>query len=397
MAKPNDKIDEAVAAARETSVPLLIRRRCTPHQQAVWSAISFLLKTHPRADFGLREIAQEAGLSSIPRVSGWVNNLIALGLLDRDRLPEDSRPGSLDNFPKIRAKYAIPWKTILAESLDLAEDYVRHQVSGGNRLRTAIPSARAEQQSLFGAHVSEGSHEGVSEGSHEGVSEGSHEGVSEGIHERDRRDTVSCDPSDTPWMDGSDGSSWMDGSPVVPPKKRGPGRPPAIPPPPPADVYAAHPQWAIGGPLPAHPRALWANACPAPTAAHGDSLAALAAEHDASTGGHGWYWVGRAILAGTTAQAQLGHPNYIRNTLIRWRAEDSYGSDKARPAKERPDGDTRARAVGSRARRAAVPTAQPAPHLAAGSGADDLSDEELQRIEDEAGEQYRRYLAGLKP
>ena len=188
----------------------------------------------------------------------------------------------------------------------------------------------------------------------------------------------------------------MDGS-SVPSKKRGPGRPPTIPPPPPAELSAPHPGWAIGGPLPSHPRALWATACPAPTAAHGDSLSALAAEHDATTGGHGWYWVGRAILAGTTAQAQLGHPNYVRNTLIRWRAEDSYGSDKARPAKERTDGATRPRPVGPRPRRAAPPIAQPAPHLAAGPAADDLSDEDLQRIEDEAGEQYRRYLAGLNP
>jgi hypothetical protein len=37
------------------------------------------------------------------------------------------------------------------------------------------------------------------------------------------------------------------------------------------------------------------------------------------------------------------------------------------------------------------------PHLGAGSAADDLSDEELQRIEDEAGEQFRRYLAQPKP
>jgi hypothetical protein len=172
------------------------------------------------------------------------------------------------------------------------------------------------------------------------------------------------------------------------PRARASSRPPAIPRPP--CRIAAHPGWAIGGPRPSHPRDLWRNACPAPTAAHEDSLAALAAEHDAATDGHGWYWVGRAILAGTNAQAQLGHPNYIRNTLIRWRAEDSYGSDKARPAKEAPNGSPRPRAVGSRRGRAAAPTAQPAPHLGAGSVADDLSNAELDAIEARAAAEFRR-------
>lgn len=183
----------------------------------------------------------------------------------------------------------------------------------------------------------------------------------------------------------------MDGYSAPPAKSARPGRPPAIPPAPPAEVYAQHPHWAIGGPLPSHPRDLWRNACAAPTAAHDDKLAALAAEHDASTEGYGWYWVGRAILAGTDAHEQITSPTYIRNTLIRWRDEDSYGSDRARPAKEHIY--ERPRPVGSRPRRAAVPTAQLIPPDRAGPAEpDDISDEELQRIEDEAGERFRRYL-----
>jgi hypothetical protein len=186
----------------------------------------------------------------------------------------------------------------------------------------------------------------------------------------------------------------MDGESRARRKRSGPGRPPTIPSPPPADVYAQHPQWAIGGPLAAHPRELWRQACPAPTEQHTTVLNGLAAEHDEPTGGHGWYWVGRAILAGLHAEREpLGHPNYIRNTLIRWRAEDSYGSDKARPAaRETPTYEQRPRPMGSRPRRAAAQAAQPAPHLSAGSS-DDLSDEELQRIEDEAGAEFRRRIA----
>lgn len=185
----------------------------------------------------------------------------------------------------------------------------------------------------------------------------------------------------------------MDGSTAPSKKRAGPGRPPTIPPQPPAELYAQHPQWAIGGPLPAHPRDLWANACGAATPAHLDLLAALAAEHDAATDGHGWYWLGRAILAGTTAQASIGHPNYLRNTLIRWRDEDSYGSDRARPAKEQPDGPPRPRAVGSRRGRAPAEAARPTPHLGGGSPPSDLTDDELAAIEDAAGAEFRRRAA----
>lgn len=113
-------------------------------------------------------------------------------------------------------------------------------------------------------------------------------------------------------------------------------RPPTIPPPPTPELFALHPQWQASGPLPRHPLDLWRNACPAPTAAHEDKLASLAAEHDASTDGHGWYFVGRAILAGTDTHEQIKRPAYIRNTLLRWKTEDSYGSDKAPPAKKEP-------------------------------------------------------------
>ncbi|MBX0328247.1 hypothetical protein K2Z83_11220 [Oscillochloris sp. ZM17-4] len=196
----------------------------------------------------------------------------------------------------------------------------------------------------------------------------------------------------------------MDGS-ARAPKKR--GRPSKIPPAPTADVYAAHPTWIVGGPLPAHPHDLWKNACPAPTAAHADQLAALAAEHDTPTSGNGWYWVGRAILAGLHAQEQLGHPNYLRNLLIRWRAEDSYGSDLPRSSKEtvharpkrgpRPTGPARGRSrvvsAAPAAHRGVAPTGAAAP------GDADLSPEqiadELARLDEQARiqlEQRRRTL-----
>jgi hypothetical protein len=388
MAKPNDKIRQAIKDGRETLVPLSVRRSCKPHQLAVWLAVSFLLETHPRADFGLREIADEAGFESSSKVGQRITELIALGLLIQQK-PEQKQPGSRNNFPLIRSKYEIPWDHILEESLQMAKTYVYHHVRGGNRLTPSSASVPAEQQSFFNAHDPLWDHEVISQTITAHDPTGDHDGLPHdptGDHDHD------------PLWDhhGRDGigKDSLEGKGASPAKKKRPsaGRPPTIPPPPPAELYAQHPGWAIGGPLPSHPRDLWRSACPTAAPAHDELLAALAAEHDASTDGHGWYWVGRAILAGITAQDSIGHTNYLRSTLIRWRAEDSYGSDKARPAKEAPNG-SRPQPVGSRGRRAAIPTAQPAPHLSAGLPADDLSDAELQRIEDEAGEQFRRYLA----
>jgi hypothetical protein len=87
--------------------------------------------------------------------------------------------------------------------------------------------------------------------------------------------------------------------------------------------------------LPAHPLDLWANACADVRPSHADQLAALAAEHDASTGGPGLYWVGKAILAASLSE-DIRHVTKIRNILDRWRADAAYGSDLPRQPYERP-------------------------------------------------------------
>lgn len=105
--------------------------------------------------------------------------------------------------------------------------------------------------------------------------------------------------------------------------------------------------------LPMHPFDLWAEACDAPVPA--THLAALASEHQTPTHGCGWYWVGRAILAGSMT-GKFESVAKVRSVLNRWRAEDTYGSDMSYGRKPR---DVGRRAADDRAAPDATP-ARPA-------------------------------------
>jgi len=59
-------------------------------------------------------------------------------------------------------------------------------------------------------------------------------------------------------------------------------------------------------------------------------LALLADSYDASTGGFGAYWLGRAIILADLCLSERGRPmslTYVRKMLRRWADEDSWGSD----------------------------------------------------------------------
>ena len=109
------------------------------------------------------------------------------------------------------------------------------------------------------------------------------------------------------------------------------------PPTPEALLFAQHPLWVPGG-LSAHPFELWERACPTRRLIDNDQLALLASEHDGPTEGHGWYWVGRAILAASLSE-DIHTVAKVRRTLNRWRTEDSYGSDA--PISRRPPSERR--------------------------------------------------------
>src|SRR6266545_5106996 len=128
--------------------------------------------------------------------------------------------------------------------------------------------------------------------------------------------------------------------------------PPVPPSSPSDDLFAAHPQWVARSALSAHPLELWRKACARPRPIEDEHLTALALEHDSPTGGHGWFWVGQAILA-SAQSADVYSVAKVRRTLERWRNEDSYGSDLPRRGthdnEQRNDRDTgrRSRALRS--------------------------------------------------
>ncbi len=108
-------------------------------------------------------------------------------------------------------------------------------------------------------------------------------------------------------------------------------------------------------PLPSHPFGLWEAARPNARPMEFKHLEALAVEHDQSTGDHGLYWVGRAILAATISR-DVESVGVIKTILERLRDEESYGSDapvrQQRRRKERTDeqGGQPARVVNGRDR-----------------------------------------------
>jgi hypothetical protein len=95
-----------------------------------------------------------------------------------------------------------------------------------------------------------------------------------------------------------------------------------------ATIPAAPPQ---SEPLPAPVLDLWRGDEPAVSRRETHQLAMIAAEYDGPTGGHGAYWLGRAILMADLCLNERGQVRslpYLRQILRRWREEGSWGSDR---------------------------------------------------------------------
>ena len=162
MAKPYRTVNDALGAAIQTGVPLIVRRRCSPYEVAAWIALRFLLDTTDRTAFGSREIAAEMNTSSYPRVKGWIEGLIAADVLEiigYEQIP---------NLGEARAVYRIPWKRIFEASVAEAEQCV----AGTNRKRlAAIPSGSEFLQLPLDFPVIDRSQSPVSDGSNEPFSD----------------------------------------------------------------------------------------------------------------------------------------------------------------------------------------------------------------------------------
>lgn len=309
MAKPHRMLNDALGAAVQTGVPLIVRRRCSPHEQAAWTAIRFLMETTDRTAFGLREIADEMPTKSYPRVSGWIAALVAAGVL------EIIGHETLPNLTESRPIYRIPWKAVLDASILEAEKCV----AGTTKKRLGrIASGRGIEQLQIEFSVTNGSQEPCDRSITGPVTNGSQEPVtngSQGLLPIDHR------KSPFPVIDRSHGGGWrMEEEEDLRAHARGspPGegdRPAIVTPP-------TH--WT----LPQHPLDLWPTVCLSPRPSDLTHLAALAAEHDAATGGqgYGWYWLGRAILAASLTES-IGSIAKVRSVLNRWRNGDCYGSD----------------------------------------------------------------------
>lgn len=296
--------------ALQTGAPLIVRRRCNPHQLAVWMSIRFLMDTTDREALGSREIAEEAGMASHTRVAGWIDDLITLGLLTV--VGSEPIPGMHHNRPI----YCIPWKKLFSDSIIEAEK----SISGTKKRKRGRPPGRHELQSAmaFSVHDREQCNTVIDREQSLFTMENST------VHDRSQSTVPDREH-------GKEGRKEVGKEGLMRAPRKARGRPKSPPPvsatPPPEPL--APPAAPAGAPaLSAHPLDLWAQACTDVRPIHAGQLATLAAEHDGATAGHGWYWVGRAILAAALTE-DIRQTSKVRITLDRWRSTESYGSERS--------------------------------------------------------------------
>ena len=342
MPKPYRGIKDLFDLAKEAAVPLVVRRQCTPHQLAVWLAIRTLLDLRPDEPFGLRDIGAEANLTALARIGGWIDDLIRMGFLaiaGHEDVPNLAHPRTL---------YRIPWREIHERNTREIETYLARLGVRPKRVHVA-----PQQQALnLPAPVTDRSQAPVIDRLQGPVIHGS--------QACERSVTGPCDPWITGAIEGTRAHARAVGQSVSQSEgKRSalaepsdqPGSPtPLVPPPPPAGER----------PLEQHPLAA-VTALGERAGADAPTWALLAAEHDAPTAGHGWYWLGRAIDAAIVSQGgidQVRNPYKLTRSILRiWRDRGTYGaaSMPAAPPHHRPA----ARAVGA----PASPAAREGPRL----------------------------------
>ena len=393
-----------------TTVPLVVRERCKRHKGliATWTAIHWLIVLHAasgRAHFGMREIAEEAGVgrNELAGPTGHVQRLVDLGLL---RIVGYK---SFKGLREPRPVYHIDLSELERLSLDLVPDVLRERqidrpppaAPDPRQLRLVmLPDDSASEHPLplpghaWPDEVTGG--ENFPAGLY-GNGQFRHENGTEPRADHDPLPcleqlkhgngtvtglpgTIACPEkgqsrTDTHWNGTAEhvlvqaaperGPGVLEHGTVVAPNrdmdggnermKEG-GRetltpdllrdlvaqttaavitalqpqlrtvPSDVPP----VLTQIPPAPATVGSLNASVLALWQGDGPEPRQRDVQQLALLAGEYDEPTGGHGAYWLGRAILM---ADLCLGGEQpvtiaYVRRMLRRWHEEGSWGSDR---------------------------------------------------------------------
>jgi hypothetical protein len=309
--------------ALRSETPTIVRGMCTSSQQiTVWASIRWLLENFPGEPPSSRDIAIEAKVNQ-KTVATTIAQLVKLRLLEIVRYEEYPGRGKLGGSPVRKPILRIPgW--IERQNQQYTEQYMIQLRAQREKTRTRDHPTKfvdpktdqrldpfSDQQTAVDPKTDQGVDPKTDQQSQKNTYVGREVGREGGI---------------APTR-------------AEKPEHQGPGTPSpsSAPPLPPPSYYT----------LPAHPLAMWRDACPTARPIDAKHLAALAAEHDASTGGFGWYWVGRAILAASLSQ-DARKVTVIKTILDGWRERAAYGSDAPGRQRKRDAYEQQTRAASER-------------------------------------------------
>ena len=290
-------LDEAVW---RPSVPLAVLTRCPRGQLiVVWLGLRWLRALFPRrASFSTREIARAARVNR-KYVTDWLAELAELRLVER-------QPGAEGGAPR----YALPLHELERQSLELLPEVLQSWgVRPPERRRAGVASidptlAPIDTSPMGSIDSTLAPIDSIESESIVAPAEAidSTPAPIDAVGRKDGRKVDGGKVGSAPITnESSDESNLLEAPPGEPA-------------------------------LSAHPLALWRDACPRHRPIDARHIQLLAAEHDPPTGGHGLYWVGRAILAAALLD-DVRVITKVRTILNRWRAERAYGSDlPGRPA-----------------------------------------------------------------
>jgi hypothetical protein len=383
-----------------TTVPLIVRERCGRHKGliATWIAIHWLIVLHAasgRAHFGMREIAEEAGVgrNELAGPAGHIQRLVSLGLL---------RIVGYKSFKGLREPrpiYHVDLAELERQSLELVPEVLRdHHIDrpppaapdprqlrlfppppeGGESLgkwtgaaQVRLPHAdgpdQAEAVRSLPA-IARATHQSGTEYeparphllavAHESVIAGPENGTVRPQSGTERPEKVRPMPSSVPASHEKGTEYAPEGDIDRTNDRTNEGERQALTPDLIQKIIAQAAQAVLitlglqaktphsdapvalttipsappdHEPLPAAVLALWQGDEPALSRRDTHQLAIIAAEYDRSTGGHGAYWLGRAILMADLCLGERGQARslaYLRRILRRWREEGSWGSDR---------------------------------------------------------------------